>query len=63
MKNVGTLDRNIRLGLFTAFCVAGVMQGGTIRFVLWGLSGVMFITALAGFCPIWALFRMDTTKK
>lgn len=62
MKNIGKSDRNIRLVLFAVLLVAGVLQEGPLRWVLWGLGLVMVVTATAGFCPIWAVCKVNTNK-
>jgi hypothetical protein len=61
-RNVGRLDRALRL-------IVGVMLLGLYGaldppikyFTLLGL--VLVATALSGFCPLYALFRINTCRK
>jgi hypothetical protein len=62
MRNVGTMDRNIRLVVFAVLLALGWLEGGGLGMTLWALSAVLLITALAGYCPLWALFKIDTVK-
>lgn len=63
-KNVGTADRIIRL------IVAGVLAGlffgnvvsGTLGIVMVVLAGVFTLTAIVGFCPLYAPFGIKTCK-
>ena len=58
-KNIGTTDRIIRIivGLFLLSLIFWGPQ------TLWGLIGlVLVITALAGWCPPYALLRISTRK-
>lgn len=56
VRNVGNVDRIVRLILGIAVVVAGIV------FQSWlGALGLIFIgTALVGFCPIYALFGFNT---
>jgi hypothetical protein len=56
-KNVGNVDRVIRLVLavvFAALYFTGVVPG-TIGLVLAVLAGVFALTSLVSFCPLYAL--------
>ncbi len=58
-KNVGSIDKNIRLILGIILIVLSFFSS------LWwlGLVGVILIgTALMNFCPIWALLKISTKK-
>ncbi|MBL7899693.1 MAG: DUF2892 domain-containing protein [Crocinitomicaceae bacterium] len=63
-KNVGTADRIIRLVL--AGVLAGLFFGnvvtGTLGIVLVVLAGVFTLTAIVGFCPLYAPFGIKTCK-
>ena len=62
LKNIGSVDRAVRFILFAAFSVFGVLN---ISSGLWwvGLFGLIpFVTAFAGYCPIWHIFGVKTTK-
>ena len=62
LKNVGLVDRIVRIVLFVAFAVFGVLNIGS---GLWwiGLFGLIFlVTAIIGYCPIWHIIGIKTTK-
>ena len=64
-KNVGTLDRIIRLivaALFAVLYFTGTVCG-TFGLVLLVLGIVFALTALISFCPIYAMFGMRTCPK
>jgi hypothetical protein len=59
MKNVGTVDRMIRIlisiGLFSVL----VVLHGSLKWL--GLIGLIpLVTAIAGFCPLYALLHIST---
>ncbi|MFZ5496628.1 MAG: YgaP family membrane protein [Verrucomicrobiota bacterium] len=57
--NIGSLDSGVR---FVSGCLIGLW--GIHRETWWGLVGLLpFLTALAGFCPLYALFHIDTTAR
>lgn len=64
-KNIGTLDKIIRLGL--AFVIAilyflNVISGTMALFL--GILAVVFIaTSTLSFCPLYLPFRISTRKK
>jgi len=63
-KNEGPVDRIIRVILGLIFLALGYFQfQGTIQIVLFIFSGIMFFTALTGFCSLYKLFGIDTLKK
>jgi hypothetical protein len=58
-KNIGGVDRTIRLIAGLAIAGAGLYYQS-----LWGLIGVVLIvTALMGWCPPYALLGINTCKK
>ncbi|OGP52971.1 MAG: hypothetical protein A2Y65_05345 [Deltaproteobacteria bacterium RBG_13_52_11] len=64
-KNMGTIDRVIRLVL--AAVIAALYLTGTISgivAIILIIIGVIFVlTSLIGFCPLYALFNMSTKPK
>lgn len=61
-KNVGNVDRVIRLvlaGAFAALYFTGVVPG-TIGLVLAVLAGVFTLTSLVSFCPLYSLVGVNT---
>lgn len=63
-KNMGGLDRVVRLLIVVAVAVLAYMGliSGTLMYVLVGLSGVFFLTSLVGFCPLYSLVGLSTCK-
>ncbi|MDH3694575.1 MAG: DUF2892 domain-containing protein [Gammaproteobacteria bacterium] len=59
MKNVGNIDRLIRV-------IAGIVLISLVFIgpkTLWGWIGVIpLVTAFVGFCPAYRLFGLKTTK-
>ncbi|MDX1545738.1 MAG: DUF2892 domain-containing protein [Rhodothermales bacterium] len=56
MRNVGTLDRSIRVVLGLVLLVLGLVFGSW-----WGLVGLVpLLTGLAGRCPAYRLFGFST---
>lgn len=56
MRNVGTLDRGIRVVLGLVLLVLGLVFGSW-----WGLVGLVpLLTGLAGRCPAYRLFGFST---
>jgi len=60
--NESTADRLIRIvagiGL-AALGVAGVVSG-PLAVVAWVVAGVLLVTGLVGFCPLYAVLRVST---
>jgi uncharacterized membrane protein len=61
-RNESKLDRVIRALLGTVLIVGGLFVGGTVAVVMYALAGVLIITAAVGFCPLYALLKLDTCK-
>jgi hypothetical protein len=64
-SNVGTIDKIIRIAMAVLIAIlyfTGVIPG-TLGIVLLVLAGVFVLTSLISFCPIWAVFGVNTTKK
>ena len=59
LKNVGSADRNIRIGLGIAIIIVGVVLQSW-----WGLVGLLpLLTAGLNFCPLYAIIGISTNKK
>jgi len=59
LSNIGKIDRLIRIA--AAFVIA---FGSIYLGVLWAILGiVILLTAIIGWCPIYAMFRLSTTKE
>lgn len=62
--NLSTLDRVIRIvaaALFAYLYFAGIVAGSFDVFLL-VLGAVFVLTAIAGFCPLYALFKFSTLR-
>ncbi len=60
-KNIGTVDRWIRIVLGLAILSLLLWAPGGTRWL--GLIGLIpLVTALLGFCPLYALFHISTNK-
>jgi uncharacterized membrane protein len=61
-KNMGTTDKTIRI--LVAVVIAGLYFGniitGTLAIVLMVLAVVFLVTSLINFCPLYAIFGMNT---
>jgi hypothetical protein len=64
-KNVGSIDRMIRLILALVIVIlflSNIIQG-TWGIVLLVLAGIFVLTSLFSFCPLYVLFGMSTCSK
>ncbi len=58
-KNMGSLDKNLRLVVGVAIGVIGYLNESW-----WGLVGLVpIITSFVSFCPAYLPFNLSTTKK
>ena len=64
-KNMGTIDRIVRLVLFAA--IAGLYFGGvltgTLGIILMVLGVVFLLTSFIGFCPLYKPIGLNTCEK
>lgn len=63
-RNMSNLDRIIRTVLAAVFAIlvfSGVVTG-VLATVLLVLGGVFLLTAIVGFCPLYAPFKFSTYK-
>jgi hypothetical protein len=59
MRNVGPLDRTIRIGVGTAMVVMAVF--GPLGW--WGIFGLLpLLTGIAGVCPFYPLIGRNTAR-
>ncbi len=58
--NEGGLDRTFRIVLGLLLIFAGYVSGGKWEIVLYVVALVPLLTGLAGGCPLYSLFHMDT---
>jgi len=64
VKNMGSLDKAVRLMLAAVFVVLYFTDvvSGTLGIVLLVLAGVFALTSLAGTCPLYLPFNLSTRK-
>jgi hypothetical protein len=62
-KNMGAIDRVIRLVIAAGLIAGGFFAHGVIAIVLCALGGIMVITATIAFCPLYLPFKISTAKK
>lgn len=61
-KNMGTIDRGVRIIislLFAALYFTGTVTG-TFGIVLLVLGGVFVATSIVSFCPLYTIFGLST---
>ena len=63
--NVGSTDKIIRLILAAVLIILFVTNvvSGTLGYILLALAAIFILTSLMNFCPIWAIFKVNTRKK
>jgi hypothetical protein len=64
-KNMGTIDRSVRV-LVAVVIAALIVMGqisGILAIVLGILAGVFVLTSVIGFCPLYAPFGLRTCAK
>ncbi|MCX6223953.1 MAG: DUF2892 domain-containing protein [Bacteroidia bacterium] len=64
-KNVGTVDKVIRILIAVVMVVLFFTHviTGTLGIILLVLSGVLVLTSLISFCPLYFPFGLSTKKK
>lgn len=64
-KNMGSMDRIIRLVLAALFVIlfATNVVTGTLGYVLLALAGIFTLTSLISFCPLYTLIGLSTCPK
>ncbi|MCF8358952.1 MAG: DUF2892 domain-containing protein [Prolixibacteraceae bacterium] len=64
-KNVGSIDVIIRLLIaivLTILYFNGIIAG-TWGIVLLVIAGILLITSIIGFCPLYRLFKINTCRR
>lgn len=62
LKNVGGVDRGIRIVLGIALLVLGFLHvvTGTLAIIAYIVGAVALITGVVRFCPAWSIFGFNT---
>lgn len=65
MKNMGNLDRLLRLALVVAVALAwsAGLIGGTLAIVLGVVALVLLVTSLVRFCPLYRILGISTLPR
>jgi len=64
-KNIGKIDRIIRIiaaVIISAIYITGTVTG-VLGFILLTIGGVLLLTAIIDFCPLYKVFKFKGTKK
>lgn len=64
-KNMGTIDRTIRIILALAIAVMYFMNviSGTLAIVLLVIAVVFVLTSIIGYCPLYSLLGISSRKR
>jgi len=64
-KNMGTIDRVVRVVVAAAAAIGAVLvgAGSIIGVVLLIVAAIMLLTAAVGFCPLYKLLKLDTRSR
>jgi hypothetical protein len=64
-KNIGTIDRVIRILIAVVAVVLYLTNviSGTTGIILLALSAIFVVTSILSFCPIWKALGVSTRKK
>ena len=64
MKNIGSLDRMLRLAAVAAIAAAYALGliNGTLALVMGGVAVVLLITSLTSTCPAYMPFGLSTRR-
>ncbi|MCL4268098.1 MAG: DUF2892 domain-containing protein [Anaerolineales bacterium] len=64
-RNISDIDRIVRvvLAVVFAYLYFGEVVAGTLGIILVVLGAVFLLTAIVGFCPLYAPFKFSTYKK
>ncbi len=63
--NMGMIDRTIRIliALAIVFLWYFGLLTGTIAYILLAVAAIFVLTGFVSFCPVYALFGMNTCKR
>ncbi|RPH48585.1 MAG: DUF2892 domain-containing protein [Desulfobacteraceae bacterium] len=63
-NNVGDTDKTIRLGLavIIIFLYLTKMIPGVVGLILMAIALIFAVTSLIGFCPLYTLLKISTSK-
>ncbi|MCS6956626.1 MAG: DUF2892 domain-containing protein [Patescibacteria group bacterium] len=61
-KNIGTIDKKIRIILGILMIFISISIDSLLRWFLFSFGFVLIITALLGFCGLYTFFGINTCK-
>lgn len=61
-KNIGTTDKTIRIILAVVILYFTSTLSGTAAVILLIIAGVLIVTSLINFCPLYSIFNISTFK-
>jgi hypothetical protein len=63
--NMGSTDKIIRIAIAAVIALLFYLDviSGTLGLVLLIFAGVFVLTSLISYCPLYPVFKMDTSKK
>jgi hypothetical protein len=64
-KNMGTIDKVIRIlvAVMVVILYFTNLISGTLAIILLAVSAIFVVTSILGFCPLYLLFGLSTSKK
>jgi hypothetical protein len=64
-RNIGGLDKTIRLLIAVVIVILAYADkiNGKLALVLLIFAAVLVITSIINFCPLWAIFKLNTLGK
>jgi len=64
-KNIGSIDRLSRLLISIALAIPFVtgLVPGQAGNILLAISGIIFLTSLSGFCPLYGIIGFNSSSK
>ncbi len=64
-KNIGKTDKIIRIALALIIAISYFVNliSGTTAIILGGFSLILILTSFINFCPIYAIFKINTNKE
>ncbi|MCK5401070.1 MAG: DUF2892 domain-containing protein [Flavobacteriaceae bacterium] len=64
-KNVGSTEKIVRyiVAAVAVWAAYTYQVASPWDYVLYAVAGIMVVTALANFCPLWTVFKINTSKK
>jgi Protein of unknown function (DUF2892) len=65
VRNVGKVDRIIRLiaAIVLIDLAASRTITGYVSVIVWIMGGILLVTALIGFCPMYSLFNIHSCSQ